>query len=210
MKKRHPHFFNAIIFLTSLILAMFISVNPAISEESAPSEAAAPAESNVLAAIVIPAGTRLMVTMDNTLDSRQHGAGHMFTVSLDSNLAVNGNVLCPKGTKLYGRLTQAKKSGRLAGQSEMTLQLTDIMINNIPHPIVSSGLKAVTEGTGKDTVRSTGGAAAVGGLLGGSKGAKRGAAIGLGASMLTSGNQINIPAGTLLEFSLQSDLTYNP
>ena len=31
---------------------------------------------------------------------------------------------------------------------------------------------------------------------------KTGAAVGLGASILTSGNSINIPSGTLLEFRL--------
>ena len=48
--------------------------------------------------------------------------------------------------------------------------------------------------------------AAVGGLANGSKGAKNAAKVGLGASLLTSGNSINIPAGTLLEFQLAAPL----
>jgi len=50
------------------------------------------------------------------------------------------------------------------------------------------------------------GAAAIGGLLRGSKGAKRGAKVGAGVSILTGGQQISIPAGTVLEFTLVGDL----
>ena len=42
----------------------------------------------------------------------------------------------------------------------------------------------------------------VGALADGSSGARTGAKVGLGAAVLTGGNQAQIPAGTLLEFSL--------
>jgi hypothetical protein len=37
--------------------------------------------------------------------------------------------------------------------------------------------------------------------------AKTGAAIGIGVSAVTKGEQINIPAGTLLEFRLKAPVT---
>lgn len=160
--------------------------------------------------IVAPVGTRLLVTMDSELDSRKHGAGHMFTVTLDNNLVVNGQPLATKGSKLYGRTTKAKKGGMLAGKSEMDLQLSDIMINDVPHPIVTSGIKAITENKAGSTAKTTGVGAAIGGIAGGKKGALTGAAVGLGLSALGGGKSINIPKGTLLEFTLESQLTYMP
>jgi len=200
-------------FIGLIVFCLFAVGTPAAiasSGNQTDTATATPETASTPAPIVVPTGTRMFVKMDSTLDSRQHGAGHMFTVTLDMDLAVSGQIIAPRGTKLYGRLAQAKQSGRLAGKSELLIQLSDIMINNIPHPIVTSGLQAVTENTAGSTAGSAAGGAVVGGLWGGSKGAKRGAAIGLAGSLLTSGNTVHIPAGTLLEFTLQADLTYVP
>lgn len=157
--------------------------------------------------VTVPAGTHLMVKLDSPLNSRQHRAGHKFTGVLEGQIAVDGTVVAPRGAKVYGQLIDAKKSGRLVGQSEMKISLTHILINDQLHPIMTSGVKAVTDNTAKDTVGKTARAAAIGGLINGSKGAKTGAAVGAGASILTSGNNINIPAGTLLDFTLAAPLT---
>jgi hypothetical protein len=179
-----------------------------------PQRTAAPAiptaSPDIRSPVTIPAGTRLMVRMDSTLDSKRHGVGHMFTTTLENNLVAGGKSLATKGAKLYGRLTQAKQAGRLAGKSELSLQLTDVMINGVPHPIVASGVKAVGEGSGGKTVRNVAVGTGIGALVRGSKGAKRGAAVGLGASVLTSGSEVRIPAGTVLEFRLASDFTFVP
>jgi hypothetical protein len=80
------------------------------------------------------------------------------------------------------------------------------MINNQLKPIQTSEIKAITEGTGKNTVSKTARYAAIGGLANGSTGAKNMAKAGIGVSLLTRGNSINIPAGTLLEFQLAEPL----
>ncbi|MBW2220378.1 MAG: hypothetical protein JRF40_12965, partial [Deltaproteobacteria bacterium] len=66
---------------------------------------------------------------------------------------------------------------------------------------------AVTDNTAKNTVGKTARFAAIGALADGKKGARTGAKVGVGVSVLTSGNQINIPAGTLLDFTLAAPLT---
>ena len=82
------------------------------------------------------------------------------------------------------------------------------MINNQLVPIRTSAVKAVSEETGKSTVGRTTRAAAIGGLIDGSSGAKTGAKVGAGASLLTSGSQVYIPRGTLLEYTLANDLGF--
>jgi hypothetical protein len=107
---------------------------------------------------------------------------------------------------VYGIISQEKKSGRLVGKPSLALTFTDILLNNQMKPIQTSSVKAVTESTTKTTVGRTARFAAIGGLANGSSGAKDGAKIGLGLSLLTSGNSINIPTGTLLEFQLAAPL----
>ena len=76
-------------------------------------------------------------------------------------------------------LAEASQSGRLVGKTELTIVLTGILIDNQIKPISSTAVSAVSsQSTGADTVRRTGSAALIGGAFSGSKGAKRGAAIG--------------------------------
>lgn len=157
--------------------------------------------------VTVPAGTAFIVRTKEVIDSRKQKTGHKFTCTLEADLVVDGVVAAPRGATVYGALAQAKKSGRLAGQSEMTLVFTDIMINNQMKPIKTSMVTAVSERTGKQTVGRTARAAAIGGLIDGSSGAKTGAKVGAGVSLLTRGSQVHIPAGTMLETSFSAPFT---
>ena len=64
------------------------------------------------ATVVMPAGTRLLVSLDQSLTTKTHKTGQRFTTSLVADLVVDGTPIAPSGTKVYGRLIEAKKSGR--------------------------------------------------------------------------------------------------
>lgn len=153
-----------------------------------------------------PAGSRMVIKTNTAIDSRQHKTGHKFTTRLEADLVADNVVIAPRGATVYGVIAEAKKSGRIRGSSSLIITFTDIMLNNKMIPIQTSGVKAVTEDTAKSTVGRTARLAAVGGLANGSKGAKNAAKVGVGVSILSSGNSINIPAGTLLEFQLAMPL----
>ena len=93
------------------------------------------------------------------------------------------------------------------GSSELVLSFTEILIDEQMVDIETASLQAVTDNTAKNSVGKTARAAAIGGLIDGSSGARTGAKVGLGASIITSGNSINIPAGSLLETQLTAPLT---
>jgi hypothetical protein len=154
----------------------------------------------------VAAGTRLVIRTSDTIDSRRHSAGHRFRGQLEGALMVNGVTAVPRGAFLYGRITQARQSGRLAGSSELSIEFTDVMINDQLIALSTSGLQAQGGNEAGRTVGRTARAAAIGGLAGGSRGARRGARVGVGASLLTQGSSINIPAGTILETSLAAAL----
>jgi hypothetical protein len=158
--------------------------------------------------VVIPAGTRMMVRMHDSVNTKQHKAGHRFYMTLEADLVVADKTVAPRGSVVYGVIAGAQSSRRLVGKSSLTLQPTDIMIGSRMYPIQSTQIQAVgATGSGSKTVGRTARAAAIGGLANGSKGAKTGAAIGLGASLLSDDGQIQVPSGTLVEFNIAAPTT---
>ena len=157
--------------------------------------------------VVVPAGTRLVIRMSDTVDSNTHGAGHRFRAQLEGALVVDGVTAVPRGTVVQGRITQAQQSRRATGSSELAIEFTDFKIDDVFVPIATEGLQAQTQNEAGRTAGRTARAAVVGGLVGGSRGARYGAIAGATASVLTGGASINIPRGTIVETSLRTPVT---
>ncbi len=157
--------------------------------------------------VTIPAGTRMVIRMSDSVDTRRHSAGHRFRGQLEAAVAVDGITVIPRGTIVHGRITGASSGGRVVGSSSMSMEFTDVMIDDQLYEIATTGLKARTQDEAARTAGRTARAAVIGALISGSSGARTGAAVGLGASILTSGASINVPAGTLLETNLRAPLT---
>lgn len=161
--------------------------------------------------ITVPAGTRILIRTTDAIDSSKQKAGYRFTATLETNLQAEDTVVAPRGATVHGQLTQASSAGRMKGSSELTLELTDIVINGTAYPLLTSEYEVKGKGEGGATAKKViGGAglgALIGGIAGGGKGAGIGAAAGAGAGTAVSaakkGQQIQIPSESLLEFRLQ-------
>ncbi len=161
--------------------------------------------------IYVPAGTRILIRMIDSIDSTKQKTGDRFTASLETNLVVDNIVVAPRGATVYGRLTSAESAGRMKGSSELTLELTDIVIKGTAYPLLTSTYEVKGQGEGSKTAKKViGGAglgALIGGIAGGGKGAGIGALAGAGAGTAVAaskkGQQLTIPSETLLEFRLQ-------
>lgn len=188
-------------FPESEVVGIFLSSGVATAEASA-AATQAPAPT-----ITVPAGTRLVIRTSDTVDTRRHQAGHRFRGQLEGALVVDGTTVARRGTFVHGRIAQAQQSRRLVGSSNMTMEFTDIMIDDQLIEIRTSGLQAQGANEAGRTVGRTARAAAIGGLVSGSSGARTGAAVGAGASILTQGSSINVPAGTILETRLDAPLS---
>lgn len=176
---------------------------PEASAATAAPAAAVPASSG----LIVPAGTRVVAKTNEAIDSKRQKTGHRFTAALESALIVDGKTVAPRGAAVYGVLSEVKKSRRAFGSSELVLTFTEILIDEQMVPFETAALQAVTDNTAKNSAGKTARAAAIGGLIDGSDGAKTGAKVGVGASIITSGNSINIPAGSLLETQLTAAFT---
>jgi hypothetical protein len=161
--------------------------------------------------IYVPAGTRILIRTIDSIDSTKQKTGDRFTASLETNLVVDNIVVAPRGTKVYGRLVSAESAGRMKGSSELTLELTDIVIRGTAYPLLTSTYEIKGKGEGGNTAKKViGGAglgALIGGIAGGGKGAGIGALVGGGAGTAVAaskkGQQLSIPSESLLEFRLQ-------
>ena len=161
--------------------------------------------------VTVPAGTRILIRTVDSIDSSKQKAGFRFTASLETNLQAEGVVVAARGTAVYGRLAQASSAGRMSGGAQLTLELTDIVINGTAYPLLSSTYEIKSKGQGSKTAKRVVGGAGLGALVGGIAGGGKGAAIGAGAgaatgtvvSGATKGEQLVIPSESLLEFRLQ-------
>ena len=168
--------------------------------------------------ITVPAGTRLLVRMIDGIDSDTNRIGDRFRASLQENLVVEGRIVAPKGTDVYGRLSEAREAGHLAGRSELKLELTDMVLNNQPQPIMTGTYEVAGKARGGNTAAKTAGGAAVGAVIGGIAGGGRGAAIGAGVgggagaatNVITRGERVRVPSETLIEFTIQQPFTVQP
>ena len=161
--------------------------------------------------ITVPAGTRVLIRMVDTIDSSKQKAGFRFTATLETNLQAEDTVIAPRGTTVYGKLIEASSAGRMKGSSELELELTDIVINGTAYPLLTSTYEIKGKGEGGNTAKKVIGGAGLGALIGGLAGGGKGAGIGAlagaagGTAIAASkkGQQLQIPSETLLEFRLE-------
>ena len=167
------------------------------------------------AGLTVPAGTSLLVRMTDSVDSDKNHVGDRFRASLEQDLAVDGVVVARRGSDVYGRLAEAKESGRFEGKAQLRLELTDMLINARLQPIMSGDYQVSSSSRGADTAKKVGvGAIAgtvIGAIAGGGKGAAIGAGVGAGAGaavqVMTKGEQVHVPSETLLDFRTAQPFT---
>jgi outer membrane lipoprotein SlyB len=103
----------------------------------------------------------------------------------------------------------------MSGSSQLTLELTDIVIKGTAYPLLTSTYEIKGKGEGSQTAKKVIGGAGLGALIGGIAGGGAGAAIGLAAGAVTGtaiagskkGEQLLIPSESLIEFRLQQPVS---
>ena len=166
-------------------------------------------------AVTIPSGTSLLIRMIDGVDSSTNRVSDPFHASLETPLVVGNTVVAQKGADVYGMLARAKEAGKISGSSQLTLELTGIRINGHVVPIDSTTYDVAGKSRGAQSAERIGGGAVagavIGGIIGGGRGAAVGATLGAGGGtavqVMTHGDQVRVPSETLLEFTLEHDVT---
>ncbi|HKW48102.1 MAG TPA: hypothetical protein VJN70_11675 [Gemmatimonadaceae bacterium] len=150
--------------------------------------------------VVIPAGTRLTVRLNEELSTANRRKGSVFSTRLEKPVTVDGRVVVPSGTLAYGRILDVERNKRV-GRPKIDGTLTSLMLGGREVPIV-------TEVVGVEGKRG-GGLVKVGAgtLIGAIAGAPvAGAAIGAGVAGVMRGSDLVIPAGTIGEVGLTQNV----
>jgi len=163
--------------------------------------------------ITIPAGTRISVRTIDNIDVRATAAGEVFRASIDDPVAVDGQVVIPRGTDCTIQVVSAETRGAVSGSDEVVLKLRDITLNGKRYEVASEYAELKTRGQGARTARNAavvgGIGAVIGGIAGGGKGAAIGATAGAGAGAAGSilrGPRLEIPPESVLTFELRQPL----
>jgi hypothetical protein len=170
--------------------------------------------------VTVPANSIVTIRTVDGIDSSTNHAGEVFKASLDAPIVVDGRVIVPAGADAYVKLVSASSAGRIAGRSELSLELASIVFQGKTYNVVSSDVKQSGTSRGKRSAATIGGGAALGALIGAVAGGGKGAAIGAGVGggagtgvqVFTKGQQVKIPSETRLDFTLQQplEITYWP
>lgn len=191
---------------------------PAPTPVPAPVAPAPPPPPPVPQKVTVPQGTTLAVRLVDSLDSETATQGQTFHATLDSPLAVEGDVAIPAGYDVEGHVVTVQSAGKFAGKSVLVLQLDRIRAGDKYYSLQTDQWKKEGGSRGKNTAEKVGAGAGIGAIIGAIAGGGKGAAIGAaaggglggGIQAATKGQQIKLPSETVLNFTLQAPLTVTP
>jgi hypothetical protein len=180
----------------------------------APARAAAPRPQP----IVLPAGTAIEITVDQSVSSKTNSAGDSFVASLAAPVVVNGRQVIPAGAAASGTIAVSKSAGRFRGNAELALTLNSVTVDGRAYDLQTSTFSETTESRGRRTAIGTGVGAAAGAVIGAIAGGGKGAAIGAGAgagagtagAALTGDRDVTFPAETRINFELSQPVSIQP
>ncbi len=230
MNRTRP--FLAFPFLVLASSSLVFAQHPEGPQTSAPppvaSEARPALERRVGATdkVMVPAGTRIAVVLENGISTRSAKAGDSLYFRTSFPITQNNRVIIPVGSYLRGELLESR---RIKGRGEFRMRLNTLILPNgytvdltaVPRSADSGGNETMDPegkvtgpgGKGKDvgtvaTTTVTG--AGIGAIAAGAKGAGIGAGIGglagLGAVLLTRGPEAQLPRGSTLDIVLDRAL----
>jgi hypothetical protein len=165
-------------------------------------------------AATVPAGTAIIMSLDQSVSSKDARTGQKVACSVAQDVTVGGKTVIPKGSKGSCSVASVQASGRLKTPAKLWLKIDSIDVNGKNHTVSTRWSGQTGSSHNKRNIIAIGGGSAlgaiVGGIAGGGKGAAIGAAAGAGAgtagAALTGKKDITFPAETKLRFTAKTDL----
>jgi len=194
-------------------------------------EQAAPQDLNTF---VIPAGSKVPLTLKQAISTKNAREGDPVYAETAFPFVLNDRMLIPAGTYIQGKIMHTQRAGRMKGRAELLIHFTSMIypsgytvmlpgsIDNTPGADDKSvknaeGTIQQDKNTGKrvedaakgaavgGAVGSIGGAAA-GGVSGARAGGAAGLAAGLAWALLKHGPDAKLDVGTSIEMEIQRDV----
>jgi hypothetical protein len=167
---------------------------------------------------VVPAGARISVRTEETIDSRRAAEGQTFAAEVTRDvLDSDGAVVIPRGANAQIIIRSASQGGHFKGRSDLVMDLASVSIGGQQYQLETNSVARMGKqgvGANRRTAKFVGSGAAIGAIIGaiagGGKGAAIGAASGAGAGaggeILTKGPAVRVPVESVLTFRLEAPL----
>ena len=170
-----------------------------------------------LHAATVPAGTGIVMTLDNSVSSKDARSGQRVACSVAQNVVVEGATAIPRGSRGSCSVASVQASGRLSTPAKLYIKIDSITVKGTEYPVSARWAGQVGKSHAKRNVVAIGGTSAAGAIIGaiagGGKGAAIGAAAGAGAgtagAAMTGKKDITFPAETKLRFTTKTALAIN-
>ncbi|MHB1022523.1 MAG: TraB/TrbI/VirB10 family type IV secretion system protein [Acidobacteriaceae bacterium] len=185
--------------------------------------------------VIVPAGTKVLLALHSAINTKSARAGDGVYLESTFPVVVGNRVVIPAGVYVQGVIDDVVRPGRIKGRAAVHMHFTSmifpngqvVMIPGVINSLPGSDGPSVkdAEGTveqagskGKDAAtiaKTTAEGTEVGTIAGAATGnvgkglllgAATGGAVGLITTLLTRGNDINIPQGSAVEMVLQRPL----
>ena len=160
------------------------------------------------AQVNVPSGTAIVVTLDQSVSSKDAETGRTLDGSVAQDVKVGGKLAVPKGSRVQLSVADVQASGRLSTPAKLWLKIDSIEVKGQTYRTSTRWSGQTGENHNKRNVVAIGGGtglgAVIGGIAGGGKGALIGAAVGAGAGTVgaaaTGKKDVTFPAETKLRF----------
>jgi hypothetical protein len=187
-------------------LGALVAGMPHLHAQTLQSRPAAVGDTAPNPALSLPSGTKLMVRLDQQLDSSSAIVGQSWTGRLVNDIPVGNRVALKSGIPVDGLVVAVKRGGHFRDGGNLSLRL--IRVNDAA--VATDVLTRDKEGHWKGATKIGGGTAvgaAIGGLTGGVTGAVVGGAVGATtgtiAAATTGKKPAAIPTEAVLTFTVQ-------
>jgi hypothetical protein len=182
---------------------------------ASPAPAPAPRPQPRVRDVQVPAGTLLSLALETAVSSNESKVEDVVRARLAQPIMVAGETVVPAGAELVGSVFEAQQSGRVKGRAIVSFGFDRMTAGGVTHTIQTARITREAEATkGEDATKvgiGAGAGALIGALAGGKKGAAIGTAVGAGAGtatvLATRGEEVNLPAGTVVETATEQPMT---
>ncbi len=168
--------------------------------------------------VTVPPGTEIHLALNAPVGSSSSHAGDTFTARITDPVVAGDRVAIPSGSSVHGRVSEAipAKKGLRDKAGSLSLMFDRVATPAGINAPMSASLSKVAPKSGKKTAAMIGGGAAGGALLAKVFGKSTkdaaiasvvGGAIGTGVAAGSRGEDVDLPAGSLLTIRLDQPLT---
>lgn len=165
--------------------------------------------------VVIPAGTVLRAKLTSELASNESKVEDAVRATLSAPVSLHGDVVIPEGTPLRGTVVAVQRSAKVKGRASLAFRFNSLSLHDDSYDLRTERISRVAQATKKKDATKVGigaGAGAlIGAIAGGGKVAAIGSAVGAGAGggvvLATRGDEVHVPAGTVVTTKLTEAVT---